>query len=67
LIEVPVAEVPLATWGLHVNTHLTLEQSNVLRRITAALDGQLARLANGQRVVNPCGALKYLLEQVRTD
>jgi hypothetical protein len=65
LIEVPIAEVLPATWGLHINTHLTLEQSHVLRRITSALDGQLARLSNGRRVVSHCDGLKYLLEQVR--
>ncbi len=65
LVEVPVAEVPPATWGLHINTHLSSEQSHALRCVTAALDRRLARLANGQRVVNACGALKYLLEQIR--
>jgi hypothetical protein len=64
LVEVPLAEVPPATWGLHINTHLTPEQSHALRCVTAALDQRLARLSNGQRVVNACGALKYLLEQI---
>ena len=64
LIEVPVAEVPETTWGLHINTRLTPEQSHVLRRVTAALDERLAKLANDQRVVNVSGALKYLLEQI---
>jgi hypothetical protein len=64
LIEVPLAEVSPQTWGLHINTHLTIKQSHALRRLTAALDRQLVRLSNGQRVVNACGALKYLLEQI---
>jgi hypothetical protein len=64
LIEVPIAEAPPATWGLHINTHLSPDQSLALRRVTAALDKQLTRLTNGRRVVNPCDALKYLLEQV---
>lgn len=64
LIEVPLAEVPPGAWGLHINTHLTPEQSHTLRRVTAALDQRLAKLSNGQRVVNACGALKYLLEQI---
>ncbi|MGD9720556.1 MAG: hypothetical protein AB7E98_05935 [Pirellulales bacterium] len=64
LIEVPIAEVPPATWGLHINTHLTLEQSHALRRVTAALDERLVRLSNSRRVINPCDALKYLLEQI---
>ena len=67
LVEVPIAEVPPATWGLHINTHLTPEQSLALRRVTAALDQRLAKLSNGQRVVNACGALKYLLEQILAD
>ncbi len=64
LIEVPIAEVPPATWGLHINTHLSLDQSYALRRVTSALDRRLARLSNGRRVINPCDALKYLLERV---
>ena len=64
LIEVPLADVPPATWRLHINTHLTPDQSHALRRVTTALDERLARLSNGRRVVNPCDALKYLLEQV---
>jgi hypothetical protein len=64
LIEVPIAEVPPQTWGLHINTRLTPEQSHVLRRVTAALDERLAKLANDQRVVSASGALKYLLEQI---
>lgn len=67
LIEVPLADVPGATWGLHLNTHLTPGQSLALRRVTAALDRQLATLSNGQRVVNACGALKYLLEQISAE
>jgi hypothetical protein len=64
LIEVPVAEVSPATWGLHINTHLSPAQSLALRRVTAALDGRLGRLSNGRRVVNARDTLKYLLEQI---
>lgn len=67
LIEVPIAEVPPADWSLHINTHLTPQLSLALRRVTAALDQRLARLPNGRRVVNPCDALKYLLEQVSVE
>lgn len=67
LIDVPLVEVPPATWGLHINTHLSLEQSHALRRVTAALDERLVRLSNGQRVVNPCDALKFVLEQICGD
>jgi hypothetical protein len=64
-IEAPIAEVPPQTWGPHINAHLTPEQSLTLRRVTAALDERLAKLSNGQRVINACGALQYLLEQIR--
>jgi hypothetical protein len=64
LIEVPVGDVPPATWGLHINTHLTPDQSTALRRVTAALDGRLARLSSGRRIISNCDALKYMLEQL---
>ena len=64
LIRVPIAEVPPVSCGLHINTHLTLEQSHALRRVTAALDERLARLSNGRRVINPCDALKNVLERI---
>jgi hypothetical protein len=64
LIEVPVADVPPQTWGYHINTRLTPDQSHALRCVTAALDARQARLANNQRVVNVSGALKYLLERI---
>lgn len=67
LIEVPLAEVPPQMWSLHINTHLSPDQSLTLRRVTAALDLRLARLLNGRRVVNACDALKYLLEQIYTE
>jgi hypothetical protein len=64
LIEVPAVELPTATWGMHINTHLTPEQSHTLRCVTMAFDERLSRLSNGRRVVNPCDALKYLLELI---
>jgi hypothetical protein len=66
VIEIPLAEVPPADWGLHINTHLTVEQSHALRRVTAALDERLVRLSNGRRVVNHCDSLKYLFEAICT-
>ncbi len=66
-IEVPIAEVPATTLGLHLNTHLSLTQSLALRRVTAALVRQLARLSNGRRVVSASDTLKYLLDQVCAD
>jgi hypothetical protein len=64
LIEVPITEVTQQSWRLHINTHLSPDQSHVLRGVTTALDQQLARLSSGRRVVNPCDALKYLVEQI---
>lgn len=53
LIELPIAEVPPATWGLHINTHLSPDQSVALRRVTRALDKRQATLSNGRRVCQP--------------
>lgn len=44
LIKVALAEVRPQTWRYHINTDLTTEQSLALRRVTAALDQQLAKL-----------------------
>lgn len=63
IIELPVVEVALTTWGLHVDTKLTPKQSQALRAIAAGLDRAQARLENGGRVVSPNDALKFLLEQ----
>ncbi len=57
-------DYPAVTWALHINTKLTVDQTNALRRIADALDRQQATLANGRRVVTPAEALRYLLEQV---
>lgn len=62
LIELPVADVPIVTWGLHINAHLTPDQSLALRRLTQALDSKQISLANGERVTKPTHALKWVLE-----
>ena len=62
LVEVPLPEVERQSWGLHLNAQLSPDQSHALRRLTVGLDRSLATLANGQRVVNATGAVKYLLE-----
>lgn len=67
IIELPFAEVPLTTWGLHIDTKLTPGQSQVLRRIAAGLDRAQARLENGGRVVSPNDAIKFWLEQATTE
>jgi hypothetical protein len=67
LIDALIAEVPTATWGLQITTHLSLDQSHALRRLTAALGSRRARLSNGRRVINPCHALKFVLEQICAD
>lgn len=66
IIELPTAEVPLTTWGLHVDTKLTPKQSQALRSIAAGLDRAQARLENGGRVVSPNDAMKFMLEQAGT-
>ena len=64
LIEVPIAEVQLATFGLHLDVSLKSGPSNALRRVAAALDAQQARLRNGKRVVDASAALRWLIEQI---
>lgn len=64
MIEIPIApaESPEANWGLHIDTHLTPPQSNVLRRMTQRLDQERATLVSGKRVTSATDAVKYLLE-----
>jgi len=65
LLEVPLgAPVPLATWGIHLDTRLTPAQSGVLRRLTVELDRQQATLAGGRRVASPTDAIKWILDQL---
>jgi hypothetical protein len=63
---VPIADVPQQTWGLHVDTRLSPEQTNTLRAITQAFVQRRATLANGQQVRKPADALKLLLEAIAT-
>jgi hypothetical protein len=65
LIEVPIAEMPPATWGLHIDVKLTAAQSTALRRITQGLDVRGATLGNGRRVVNAADAVRFVLEQIQ--
>jgi hypothetical protein len=64
LVELPICDVPAASWPLHLDVKLTPVQSQALRRITQGLDVQRATLTNGRRVVNATDALRFLLEQV---
>ena len=64
MLTLPIAHVPKQSWVHHINAHLSPGQSHALRSLTTALDGDLARLSNGRRVVNANDALKYLLEQI---
>lgn len=63
IIEIPFADLPEVAWAVRIDTRLTYDQGNALRKITEALDQQQARLASGKRVVHPTDAVKYLLEQ----
>ncbi len=64
LVELPVCDVPAASWPLHIDVKLTPVQSQALRRVTQGLDVRRATLENGRRVVNATDALRFLLEQL---
>lgn len=65
LVELPVdRSIDGASWTLHIDTQLSVEQSNALRQLTSALDKHQARTQNGQRVVNHAGAVRWMLEQL---
>lgn len=65
VIEVPICrETPEADFCLHIDTRLSLDQSNAIRKAAAALDRQQARLSGGKRVVNPTDAVKFMLERL---
>lgn len=63
-VTVSLAPPPPTSFGLHIDMHLSVPQSDVLRRIAMAMDAKQERLANGLRVTNPTHALKRLLELV---
>lgn len=65
MVELPIdRSVVDVGWSLHVDTQLTPEQSNSLRKLASALDKHQATTRNGQRVTNPAGAVRWMLEQV---
>ncbi len=64
LVEIPICEVPSASWPLHIDVKLTPAQSKALRRITQGLDVRGATLGNGRRVVNATDAVRFVLEQI---
>jgi len=66
LVELPVCDVPAASWPLHIDVRLTPVQSQALRRITHGLDIQRATLENGRRVVNATDAVRFVLEQIES-
>lgn len=64
VIEVPIDAIVEVTFPLHVDLRLTINQSNSLRRVAAALDRRHARLASGKPVYGPNDTVRYLLEQI---
>lgn len=65
LVELPIdRSVTDCSWAVHINTQLTPEQSNALRKLASALDKHQATTKNGQRVTNPSGAIRWMLEQI---
>jgi hypothetical protein len=63
VVELTFANVPEVNFPLHIDTRLSRQHSNVLRRIAAGADKSGARLASGRPVYNVTDALKWLLEQ----
>jgi hypothetical protein len=59
----PVTEV---SFPLHLDVRLSVDQSNALRRVAAALDRRHARLSSGKPVYGANDRIRYLLEQVAT-
>lgn len=65
-IQLPVGDLPsgfVARSMSHHQTRYSPAQARALKRLTVALDGAHARLANGTPVVKPYQALQWLLEQ----
>lgn len=67
LVAVELAAVPPSEFTVHVDMKLTPPQSTTARRIAAHLDRRQATLRNGQRVLTPSGAIKWLLEQIEKE
>lgn len=64
-VSFPIDPTPLPSeFGVHLDARLSVPQSTVLRRVALALDRSGAALANGQRITNITGAVRYLLEQM---
>lgn len=64
LVEVPIDPIAEVTFALHVDLRLSIDQSNAVRRVAAALDRQHARLASGKPVYGANDTIRYLLEQI---
>lgn len=67
LVEVELAAIPPTEFTVHVDCKLTPPQSTVARRLAAHLDRRQACLRNGQRVLTPSAAIKWLLEAIEKE
>lgn len=62
-ISVPLSSELPSEFPIHLDVSLPPPSATMLRRIAIALDRQQARTSDGQRVVKPTQALRWLLEQ----
>jgi hypothetical protein len=62
-ISIPISEELSREFPIHLDVTLPPPSATTLRRIAIALDRQQARTSDGQRVVKPTQALRWLLEQ----
>lgn len=62
-ISVPLSSELPTEFPIHLDVTLPPPSATTLRRIAIALDRQQARTSDGQRVVKPTQALRWLLEQ----
>jgi hypothetical protein len=62
-VSIPISEELAREFPIHLDVTLPPPSATTLRRIAIALDRQQARTSDGQRVVKPTQALRWLLEQ----
>ena len=62
-VSIPISEELAREFPIHLDVTLPPPSATTLRRIAIALDRRQARTSDGQRVVKPMQALRWLLEQ----
>jgi len=63
-IEVPMAQIKPAGFGIHIDFQLNPESSDAIRSLRKALDDGNVRLKNGRRITNTTDSVRWLVEQV---